>query len=151
MANSKNLVNLRIETKFVDEEGNEILVTQYSEETAENVDESVSTVKRAENVILSSGESYNPSMSAGARPVLMVGLCVACLNERPFWPWRRGSRAHPLCNVRHLKHCLDCGRAVCPKHRKRSTYDKKERCFGCHRKHRRSLWLSWLFFEEVDR
>jgi hypothetical protein len=149
MTNSKNILNLRIETKYLDEKG-EILVTEYSEETSENADESINTVKRAQNIILSSGEAFNPSMSAGPKPVLAVGLCDECRNGRPFWPWKHRPKVSGLCNVQHLKPCEDCGKPQCPKHRKCSTYDKKHRCLRCHRKHKRGLFLGRIFYEEVD-
>ena len=148
MAKKGNLSNLHVVTHFVDEEGNPLLNMEYREETSENVDESISISKEAQNVILSTGEAYNTTLSSGPRPLLMVGLCRACRSQRPFWPWQRRRKVHGLANARHLKRCCGCGEPVCPTHRAESAHDKRVRCLRCDRRHVWYRRVLWLFFTE---
>ena len=133
-----------------DEEGREIHRTQYSEDVTRLPDGSVISEKTAENYALSSGELHNPSMSSGANPVMLVGVCALCGTTRSIFPWRR-RRTTRLCNVEQLKPCARCGRVVCSQHRKRSEFDRKWRCLSCSRK--RWWWdnaIGPLLFKEPE-
>ncbi len=145
-------VSQRIETHFMDEQGNEIpdATLVYTEEMVTDPVTQASTItKRAENTILVSGEAYNPSMSGGAKPVMMVARCSLCARERSILPWRRRPQTHGMLNVKHLRHCV-CGAPVCRRHGSVSRYDKQVRCPGCHRKHKWMLFFKGLFFERIE-
>ena len=146
----KRPVSTHVETRFLDESGEEFYTANYSEEMIVS-DKGAKVCKRGENVILVSGEAYNPGLSSGAKPVLMVGTCDFCRNEKPLFPWLRARKTHGLCNVRKLKLCHDCGHATCARHRQRSRYDKQWRCPRCHKKHRWMLRLKTVFCERVER
>jgi hypothetical protein len=131
-----------------DEEDREIHRTQYSEDVTRLPDGSIISEKTAENFALASGELYNPSLSSGSNPVMLVGVCALCGTTSSIFP-RRRRRTTRLCNVEQLKNCSDCGYAICPSHRRKGE-DRKWRCLSCHRKHWWASLLSPLFFEEVD-
>lgn len=147
---SKRPVSTHVETRFLDESGEVVHTANYSEEI-EVTDDGVTTHKRSENSALVSGELFNPSMSSGPKPVLMVGTCDFCRNEKPLFPWLRARKTHGLCNVRKLKLCCDCGQPICPRHRHRSRYDSQWRCPRCHKKHRWMFRLKSIFCERVER
>jgi hypothetical protein len=138
-------IKQHIVTVFRDQEGNEIHSTVYSEEVTRLPDGSVVTEKSAENYALVSGELTNPSQAAA----LPVGVCALCGATPSILPWQRRTTTR-LCSMEHLKHCVSCGRPLCPRHRKRSEKDRKWRCLSCHRKHWWASLLSPLFFEEVE-
>jgi len=146
---SKRPVSTHVETRFLDESGEEIYTANYREEMTVTAD-GVTSTKRGENTMLVSGEAYNPGLSSGPKPVLMVGTCDFCRNERPLFPWLRARKTHGLCNIRKLKLCSDCGQPICPRHRRRSRYDRQWRCPQCHKKHKWLLRLKNVFCERVD-
>ena len=147
---SQRPVSTRVETRFLDESGQEIYTATYREEMSVTAD-GVTSIKRGENTMLVSGEVYNPGMSSGANPVLMVGACDFCRDTKPLFPWLRARTTHGLCNVRKLKLCSDCGQAICPRHRHRSRYDRQWRCPQCHKRHKWMLRLRSVFYERVER
>ena len=135
-------------TRILDESGEEIYATEHVEETRHDPrNGSVNTVKRGRSTTLSSGEVYHVGMSAGQRPVMLTGVCELC---RVRLSLRRRRRTHGLTNVKHLKRCSRCGRAVCPRHRKRSRFDRRWRCIRCHRWHRLKCALLWMLFREEE-
>ena len=142
-------VNQRVETAFNDEFDDELHTMEYREELR-NENGTVTTVKRATNISLVTGEAYSPSMSAGAKPVLLVGVCALCRRRRSFLPWRRRPVV-PLANAKKLRNCASCGRAVCPRHCRRSKYDRRWRCRPHHFWHvMRTRWLMPLFYERIE-
>ena len=139
-----------IETRYIDESGQEVYTANYREEMIISAD-GVTSLKRGENTMLVSGEAYNPSMSAGAKPVMLVGVCAICRDSRPLFPWLRSRKTHGLCNVAKLKHCCDCRQSLCPRHQIRSQHDRQWRCPRCHKKHVWMLRLTSVFFKRVER
>jgi hypothetical protein len=121
----------RVRTRYLDEHGREFYVTEYREEvTQDPTDQAVVKETQAENVILASGEAYNPGMSAGAKPLILVGACRFCSGS--------------LCNVSSLLPCEACGRVTCREHRRQSTYDERWRCLRCDQRHRVRQFLLGL-------
>ena len=142
-------VRTQIETRYFDESGQEVYTANYREEIIISADGAVTSLKLGENALLVSGEAYNPSMSAGAKPVMLVGVCAICRDSRPLFPWLRPRKTHGLCNVAKLKHCCDCRQSLCPRHQIRSRYDGQWRCPQCHKRHKWLLRLKSVFFERV--
>jgi len=124
------------ETRILDPSGNELCRTRYVIETTQDpVDGSINTIKRAESLTLTSGETWNVGMSAGPNPVLMAGVCDAC---------------QKLCNASKLRICSDCGIPLCSRHRRRSRRDGRWRCLKHHRLHKLASLFAALLFEECS-
>ncbi len=152
--NSSSPINVHVETRYLDDSGEEIHVAHYREEMDQDpVTREIISRKVGENMTLGSGESFNPSMSAGANPVLLTGTCSFCVAARKRF-FRSRNRVTPLCNIKHLKRCWNCGRPACPRHIRFSKYDKKFRCLRHHRIHRLTRVLKWIlrgvFFERAE-
>lgn len=145
--NRQGPIRRRTETAIHDEDGNPIYVANYTKETIiDPADNSVESVTRAESTTLASGESFNPSMSAGQNPVMLTGVCELCRQHRPLFPWSRRRNPHGLTNLEHLKRCRGCGKPLCPRHRHRGR-DRSWRCPACHRLYRLRKFLGGIFFE----
>ena len=138
-------IKQHIITIYRDEEGNEIQTAEYLEETTRSGNGSVIIEKTAENFATADGIVTNPSQASDRE----LGICGVCNTTPSVLPWQRRPTTR-LCSVEHLKHCSDCGLPTCPRHRRRSSKDRKWRCLSCHRKHWWASLLSPLFFEEVD-
>lgn len=147
---SQGPVRSQIETRYIDEFGQEVHTANYREEMIVDTN-GVTSVKQGENSILVSGEAYNPSMSSGGKPVMLIGSCAICRDSRPLFPWQRHRTTHGLCNVSKLKHCCNCGQPICPRHRTQSRDDGQSRCPRCHKRHKWMLRLKSVFFEKVSR
>ena len=151
MARQTSPINVHVETKFLDDSGEEIHVAHYLEEMVQDpVTGEIISRKVGENMTLASGESFNPSMASGTNPVMLVGTCAFCNSDRKRFLRARNRMPNPLCNVKHLKQCWNCGRPACPKHIHQSNRDTKWRCLRHHRLHRLGLLLQGIFFERAD-
>ena len=153
--NSSSPINVHIETKFLDDSGEEIHVAHYREEMIQDPDSGdIISRKIGENTTLASGESFNPSMASGSNPVMLTGICFFCNSDRKHFRIFQKRVSNPLCNVKHLKRCWNCGQPACPKHIRRSKHDKHWRCLRHHRIHRLSRGFKWIlqgiFFERVE-
>jgi hypothetical protein len=147
--NSSSPISVHIETKFLDELGEESQVAHYREEMIQDpVTGDIISRKVSENMTLASGESFNPSMSAGANPVMLVGTCSFCNSARKRFSLWRNRKSNPLCNVKHLKRCFKCGKPACPKHIRCSHFDNQWRCLKHHRLH---MLFMGIFFEEAEK
>jgi len=135
-------------TNFKDETGEVLETSEYREER-DRIGDRVIIRKTAECRTLATGELYHPGLSSGSNPVMLAGACSLCGTTPSIFPWRR-RRTTRLCNAAHLKPCHSCGISICPRHRRRSTKDRKWRCLSCHRKHWWASLLSPLFFEEIE-
>ena len=153
--NSSSPINVHVETRYLDDLGEEVHVAHYREEMIQDpATGDILTRKVGENMTLGSGESFNPSQATGANPVLLTGTCSFCVAARKRSFGSRNRMPNPLCNVKHLRHCHICGRPACLRHIRFSKYDKKFRCLRHHRLHRlaRILGLIFrgIFFERVE-
>ena len=134
--NMRGTVNNHIETSFMDQSGRELSKLHYKEEMVKNQDGSITSYKQAQNVILSTGEAYNASLSVGSNPVMLAGLCAFCGDS--------------LSNARLLLPCCACGKPTCPAHRRKSKYDKGYRCLKCHGRHKWAMRLKPIFYKRVE-
>ena len=130
--NPTGAVHKIVETEYLDESGQVICSYQFTDEMSQAPDGSIITHTKAKNKALSSGESHNPGMSAGADPLLVVGTCPLCVSPQKRFPWSKLRQINPLCNVKYLQHCHRCGQPACPRHRRRSRRDGCWRCLPCH-------------------
>lgn len=146
--NSKSPISVHIETTFTDGNGQEVYTAHYREqlERDPNTGEIVS-LKHGENTTLSSGESFNPSMASGLKPVLPVGTCHFCNSLRKKSARLRTRNVNPLCSLKRLKHCHRCGRPGCPLHMRHSKRDGRWRCLKHHRLHQFGDLLSKIFYK----
>lgn len=148
---SSSPINVHVETKFLDDSGEEIHVAHYLEEMIQDpLTGDIISRKVGENMTLASGECFNPSMASGSNPIMLVGTCALCNSDRKRLLRSPNRMPNPLCNVKHLKLCWTCGRPACPKHIHLSTDDKRWRCPKHHRLHRLRLVLQGIFFERVE-
>lgn len=147
--NSHSPISVHVETKFLDDSGEESQVAHYREEMIQDpATGDIISRKVGENMTLASGESFNPSMSAGANPVMLVGTCSFCNSARKRFSLWRNRKLNPLCNVKYLKRCWKCGKPACPRHIRRSKFDKQWRCLKHHRLH---MLFMGIFYEEAEK
>lgn len=130
-------------TVYLDEHGNPLSEAIYEEQIVTGPDNSLTTLKRATNQPLITGEMFNPAMATGQDPVLLPALCAFC--RAPH-----GASTRPMTNAKHLHLCRRCGTPCCPRHAVQSRYDRHWRCRSCNRNHRAKLLLRSIFFQRVD-
>ena len=136
----------RVVTNYKDEQRAPLERFDYEERLVQQPDGTWIAEKVSSNIILSSGESFNPSMASGPRPPMPVGACALCGTTHSIFPWRR-RRTTRLTSLQQLRHCVDCGAAVCPNHRKRGK-DRRCRCPRCHRRYLAKRFLRPIFYKE---
>jgi len=142
--------NKQIVNVVRDRHGRVILRMGVEETTVFQPDGSVTTSRDSENIQLVDGSVYNPAMSMGAKPVMLIAVCEDCRSPRTLF--ERAS--HGLCSREAGHVCPDCGRFVCPKHAKNGLSDGQVRCRRCAarfiRRKRVVGVLKWLFFKSED-
>jgi hypothetical protein len=127
--------------------GNPILISDWRESLVVTPEGTITRYKEGESIQLVCGTVYNPTMSAGQSPVMLLSVCEICRNPSRFG--RRGEHPrHGLC-ARDMGHlCFGCGQFCCPSHAilgRDNTY-RCPRCSGFSLKH----FLVNLFYREVE-
>ena len=136
-------MNRWIVNVFRDEWGRVIAQLDTGECVVIRPDGSVDKLRFNENIQLGSGEMYNPAMSMGPNPVILVGVCQACRNSL------FGGSAHGLFNTEAGRRCRDCQALLCPKH-SILCGDDNWRCRNCARTRPLKQALKHIFFKRED-
>ncbi len=86
--------------------------------------------RRNETIELSDGFEWHAGMLS-ANPPIHISVCNLCRYPLPaVFPERPTSG---LVRTSSLEYCHECGLGICPKHRRRSRYDRRWRCLKCHK------------------
>lgn len=132
-------INNQITSRYRDEDGNIILEVGVEELIISQPDGSLVNHKTSDNIQLVCGSSFNPSMSMGAEPVMLLVVCTFCRQDRDH-------PTHGLCSQAAAARCAKCNRYLCPNHRVDSRFDDQPRCDSCHRRHRVKQTALRIFF-----
>jgi hypothetical protein len=101
-----------------------------------------------DNIQLVCGSVYNPMMSIGANPVMLLSVCEVC--RHPPWSWFHHETAtHGLCNSAAGHGCHECGLFVCPRHARQGK-DRMWRCPSCARTHAIKRFFRPIFYARVE-
>ena len=135
-------VNRSVQTIIHDEVGNPILIIGMWEFTVVEPDGTVSEHKHGDSIQLVDGLAWNPSMMAGANPILLT-TCPTCRNP-PVSLFKHERSNHGLLSVRNARVCADCGTVTCPRHRR--LIGGHWRCLRCARWYRLKRLIRPIFF-----
>jgi hypothetical protein len=135
-----------------DQWGQTILEISTREATIHLPDGSCHKQHLYESVQLVCGAMYEPRMSVGTDPVMLLGVCQTCRHP-PFRLFGKETPTHGLCSKAAGHTCVDCGTFVCPRHASnRGECQCRWRCLPCAKRNRtRSLaanLLTRIFFKE---
>jgi len=98
-----------------------------------------------DNIQLVCGSVYNPAMSMGKDPTLLLAVCEEC--RAPHRPGQEPR--HGLCSRAAGSVCAGCGRFLCPRDAI-SDDDGGVRCYRCSRRHRVKTAFVSLFFKREE-
>ena len=140
----QNLPNHNTIATITDDRGRLILEVRQDEYLLMGENGAVSSYANYRNIQLVDGMAWNPSMLA-ASPPIHIGVCAICRERRfPF-----GRRSHGLVSMARARLC-ECGKLVCPRHRRFFRSDNIWRCPRCALKYRIKSLLRPLFFVRVE-
>jgi hypothetical protein len=139
-------------TVLKDQWGQTILEISAREATIHLPDGSCHRQQIYESIQLVCGAMYDPRMSVGAEPVMLLGVCQTCRHPLPRL-FRQETSTHGLCSRSAGHTCVDCGTFVCPRHAtNRGDSRSQWRCLPCAKRARtRTLvtnLLTRIFFKE---
>ena len=153
MANAPLIPSMNRQTRSVirDVYGHVILELGMTEAMIVDGNGNMTKQRLSDNVALVCGGIYNPGMSVGQNPVMLIGVCQPC-REPPPRLFREDYPTHGLCSKESGTNCRDCGIFLCPRHTRRGE-DGCPRCDCCAR--RAARWstirkvVDWAFFKEL--
>jgi len=131
-------ISLRKETKtkISDEEGNVVLEIGLEEYTIRHSDKSLTHRRLNESICLVCGTIWHPGMMSEK---IYVGICSQCRKPKLF-----SRKSHGIVALHQARHCVKCGKTLCPAHRHLSQIDQKWRCLRHHKTHHRMHILKTL-------
>ena len=141
--------DLHIQTVLRDRHGTEVYRTDMQTYTIRAPDGNMTTFRVGENIGLTDGTEWNPSMSMRQQDPIDIAVCETC-RRPPLSLFRPERPSHGLCNAAKAKNCADCGDSVCPRHCRQGP-DRRFRCLRCASRDRIKRWIRPIFFgrEEV--
>ena len=140
-------MNRQVVTRVKGLHGEVILETSMDESTVFEPDGSATKYRKGENIQLVCGHVWNPTMSMGQNPAMVLSVCGFCRNPG-FEGLGRERPTHGLCNRAAGQVCAGCGAFMCPLHAKRCS-DRSYRCKRCRRTHTLRNLLAGLFFKSA--
>lgn len=136
---------LRYRTVIRDVHGCPILIVGGGETTIFGPNDEVVQQYNSENIELVCGTVFNPAMTRGQNPVMLISVCERCrLPRTSFLSSHRPS--HGLCSTQAGTRCHECGQFLCPRHAIRCR-DGRRRCDPCVLRYRIRGGLCRLFFK----
>lgn len=140
----QNLPNHNTVATIADDRGRIILEIRQDEYLVTGNNGAVSSYANYRNIQLVDGMTWNPSM-LGANPPVHVGVCAVCRKQRLLL----GRRSHGLVAMARARLC-ECGKLLCPRHRRFFRRDNMWRCPRCAFWYRVKSLLRLLFFARVE-
>jgi len=134
-----------VRTIIRDRFGNEILALDQTDVVIRGPNNEILRQRNNENLQLVCGTIYNPAMSMGQNPVMLISVCERCRAPRTSLISRHVP-THGLCSTEAGAHCRDCGEFLCPRHQVRYR-DAGARCETCFRRARMRRFLRNVFFK----
>jgi hypothetical protein len=140
----QNLPNRNTIATITDDRGRIILEVRQDEYLLVGDDGTLTSNANYRNIQLVDGMTWNPSMLS-ANPPIHIGVCAVCRERRLLI----GPRSHGLVSMARARQC-ECGRLVCPRHRRLFRSENVWLCPHCALKHRVKSLLRPLFFARVE-
>lgn len=128
-----------------DRRGMVILSLGMTDVTIRGANNQTSRQRLNDNIQLVCGAIYNPAMSMGQDPVMLISVCEPCRAPRTSF-FDAHVPCHGLCSAEAGAHCRDCGEFLCPRHTVRGR-NGQARCERCFRRARLRRLLRNVFFK----
>jgi hypothetical protein len=138
-------MNRRVDTVIKNLRGEIILIASMNDTTVFRPDGSATKYRTGENIQLVCGTVWNPTMSIGQNPAVVLSVCEFCRSPGASW-FNRRPPTHGLCSRAAGSTCAGCGAFMCPSHAKRCR-DGVYRCKRCRSRHAVRSLLTALFFK----
>ncbi|MEK6677163.1 MAG: hypothetical protein AABZ47_16105 [Planctomycetota bacterium] len=145
MANPQGNVRRRMRSVIRGVHGEIILSIDSRDVTIFEPDGGITKRRLNENIQLVCGAVYNPVMSAGHDPAMLVSVCQRCRAPKTSLLNSR-IPSHGLCSTEAGAHCHGCGEFLCPGHTVRCR-DHRSRCLPCYRRSRLRSVLRQIFLK----
>ena len=138
-------VHSRTATVIRDMQGEVIAVIGMEDMLITDPVRGVQRYRANDSIQLVCGAVYNPVMSMGKDPTLLIAVCEECRA-----PHKRGLEPrHGLCSRSAGSSCAMCAQFLCPRDALKDS-DGQVRCYRCSRKHRIKTSFMSLFFRQEE-
>lgn len=145
MPHPQGSMSREVRSVIRDRYGNVILSLSVTDVLIRGPNNETSRQRLNDNIQLVCGTIYNPAMSTGQNPVVLISVCERCRAPRTSL-LSHHVPTHGLCSTEAGAHCRDCGEFLCPRHQVRYR-DGGAWCETCFRRARMRRFLRNVFFK----